>query len=96
MSDRWIRCTSCENYRRHYGRRWCKACWKRWDAAGRPKAGPPPSPYRRWDEYAELTREMGHTLRQAAGRMGVSVRTAQRYEARLKIATPTTRNSESN
>jgi hypothetical protein len=85
MSDRWILCTSCDKPRRHFARGWCSACWRRWDAAGQPESGPPPSPYRRWDEYYELTQEMGHTRRQAVERMGISLRTALRYEARLRV-----------
>jgi hypothetical protein len=88
VSDSWILCSNCGNHRRHYARHWCGACWRRWNAAGQPASGPPPSPYRRWDEYYELTQEMGHSRRQAAARMGISVRTALRYEARLRTVRP--------
>lgn len=90
MSSNRITCSSCWQWRRHYARRWCRPCWLRWEQAGRPESGPPPSPYRRWDEYYELTQEMGHTRRQAVERMGISLRTALRYEARLRAAESTT------
>jgi hypothetical protein len=37
-------------------------------------------------EYARLTREQGETREAAAGRLGISLRTAERYEATLKAA----------
>lgn len=76
-------CCCCGERPRRYSNGWCKPCWNRWDYAGRLGPGPPPRRCGRWDEYAELTREMGHSLRQAAERMGISVRTAWRYEARI-------------
>jgi hypothetical protein len=83
VSARRVTCASCGQWRRYHSNGWCKCCWRRWVDAGRPASGPPPSPYRRWPEYAELTRDMGHTLRQAAERMGISERTAWRYEAHI-------------
>lgn len=79
-----IICANCEQPGIHDGHDWCRRCARRWRRAGRPADGPPPYRTRRWDEYAELTREMGHTLRQAAERMGITERTAWRYEARLR------------
>jgi hypothetical protein len=84
MSRRIIFCDSCGNTGGHRGYGWCTACYFRWDRAGRPDAGPPPRRNGRYEEYAELTRDQHYTLRNAAARMGVSTRTAERYEARLR------------
>lgn len=81
---RIIECDSCGEEKTHQAYGWCKACWGRWDRAGRPAAGPPPSSYGRYDEYFELTRDQQYTLKNAAARMGVCERTAQRYEAHLR------------
>lgn len=80
---RVITCDSCGEEKEHHARGWCASCWKRWDYSGRPESGPPPRKNGRWEEYAELTREQHYTLREAAIRMGISHRTAQRYEAWL-------------
>ena len=84
MSLRVIECDSCGQEKEHWGHGWCHACWNLWDRAGRPDTGPPPKRYGRYGEYFELTREHHYTLANAAARMGVSHRTAQRYEARLR------------
>lgn len=81
---RIIECDSCGEEKTHQAYGWCKACWGRWDRAGRPAAGPPPSSYGRYEEYYELTREHHYTLKNAAARMAVCERTAQRYEAHLR------------
>jgi hypothetical protein len=86
MSFRIITCDSCGQEKEHQAHGWCDPCWKRWDYAGRPDTGPPPRQYGRWEEYLELTREHGYNLTNAASRMGISVRTAQRHEARLRKA----------
>jgi DNA-binding XRE family transcriptional regulator len=83
---RHVVCAPCGRLRRPYGRGWCRACFRRWARAGRPASGPPPSRSGRWEEYEELTREMGHTPRQAAERMGITDRTARRYETRIANA----------
>jgi hypothetical protein len=79
-------CDSCGHEKEHNRQQWCPTCRNRWDRAGRPAGGPPPRRTGRWEEYAELTREQGYTLTNAAARMGVSHRTAQRYEAWLRDA----------
>jgi hypothetical protein len=84
MSQRIIDCDSCGREMKHQAHGWCKACWGRWDRAGRPAVGPPPKRYGRYGEYYELTRDQHYSLRGAAARMGVSHRTVQRYEARLR------------
>lgn len=84
MSGRIITCDSCGERKHHHGYGWCGACWKLWDRAGRPAAGPPPRRTGRVGEYLELTREQGYTLADAAARMNISHRTAQRHEARLR------------
>jgi transposase-like protein len=81
---RIITCDSCGEEKEHHAHGWCVSCWKRWDYSGRPDTGPPPRQYGRWEEYLELTREQGYSLRNAAARMGITKRTAQRYEARLR------------
>ena len=69
---------------------WCHNCSERWRYHGRPASGPPPSRqqvggprYGRIEDYAEL-RAWGETLEHAAERLGVTARTAQRYEAALR------------
>lgn len=84
MSQPTIDCDSCGRAGRCNKHSWCTACQRRWERAGRPEAGPPPRRTGRYGEYHELTREQHYTLANAATRMGVSHRTAQRYEARLR------------
>jgi len=70
----------------------CPNCWNRWKAADFPADGPPP-PVRPWgrtlpartEDYAWL-RSWGATLEVAAARLGVSLRTAERYEVRRLAA----------
>ena len=84
MTARIIECDSCGEEKPHQAHGWCDPCWKRWIYFGRPDSGPPPRRTGRWEEYAELTREHGYSLKNAAARMGISERTAQRHEARLR------------
>jgi hypothetical protein len=84
MNRRIITCDRCGYNKPHHARGWCHACWDRWDRAGQPPEGPPPRRTGRYGEYFELTREHHYSLKNAAARMGVSERTAQRYETRLK------------
>ncbi|MCO6011449.1 hypothetical protein NE236_41520 [Actinoallomurus purpureus] len=86
MSRRIIFCDRCGNEGQHGGYTWCRACHSRWERAGRPASGPPPKRNGRVGEYAELTRDQHYTLVNAAARMGISERTAWRYEARLRAA----------
>lgn len=86
MSTPIIFCDSCGNTAPRGGFDWCIPCYNRWARAGRPDTGPPPRRNGRYEEYAELTREQHYTLRNAAARMGISERTAWRYEARLRAA----------
>lgn len=82
--DGWRRgyCQRC--YRRY------RRCWRRWRDAGFPESGLP-QPGRPWqfaaagrhEDYAEL-RSWGLSLAEAADRMQVTRRTAQRYEAALR------------
>jgi hypothetical protein len=84
---RSIRCGCCGTLGRHWAHGWVTACYDRWLRAGKPEGGPPPPwsrPYGRREDYAELTREQGFTLYQAAERLGVSSRTAWRYERLLR------------
>jgi hypothetical protein len=67
-----------------------KACHERFRYHGRPETFGPPSGRgndgrraEREEDYAEL-RSWDIPLEVAAGRVGVSVRTAERYEARLR------------
>jgi hypothetical protein len=84
VSRRTITCDRCGQNKPHHARGWCHACWDRWDRAGRPDTGPPPRRTGRWEEYYELTREQHYTLENAAARMRISLRTAQRHETRLR------------
>lgn len=85
-SRRVAECDSCGHAKPIDAFGWCKPCYKRWDRAGRPDSGPPPRRVGRVDEYFELTREQYYTLPNAAARMGISERTAWRYEARIRAA----------
>jgi len=68
----------------------CPNCYLRWRNAGFPEAGPP-APLRPWgrtlaarlEDFTELL-SWGVALPDAARRVGVSLRTAERYEARLR------------
>ena len=71
-------------------RGWCPRCYRRWLNHGKPLSGPPP--VRRGsggrgscqlDDY-EFLRSWGYTREQCAGRLGVTKRTIERYEARLR------------
>jgi hypothetical protein len=69
---------------------WCKNCRSRWVYHGRPSGGPPPArPYPagpvagRLEDYAEL-RAQGLSRAAAALRLGVTIRSAIRYESRLR------------
>jgi hypothetical protein len=85
MNGQIITCDSCGKDKERYRNwPWDRACWNRWDRAGRPDTGPPPRRTGRYGEYFELTREQGYTLENAAARMEISIRTAQRHEARLR------------
>lgn len=72
----------------------CRNCWVRWQSAGFPEDGPQP-PERPWgrvvaarlEDYADL-RSWGVSVADAAGRSGVSLRTAQRYELRRRGVAP--------
>ncbi|SET51438.1 hypothetical protein [Nonomuraea wenchangensis] len=81
-------------------RGWCSACYQRWKRAGRPAEGPPPPMSRedarqlaiasvranaaaRREDYREL-RSWGEPRDQAAARIGVTWRTAGRYERVLR------------
>lgn len=89
-------CACCGRTGAHHAFGWIHPCYRRWAAAGKPSAGPPapfsrprkPHPgcdvEQRLEEYLELTYELGLTRDQAAERLNVSVRTAVRYEARLR------------
>ena len=62
------------------------AHYERWRRQGRPEELPPAGARRRWriEDYADLTRSLGESLYSAAERMGISERTAWRYEAALR------------
>jgi hypothetical protein len=95
-----INCRCCGKPGEHYGQGYRRACHTRWMAAGRPDAGPPPPRTSkeigklggqgyaekeiRLDTFRILRRFRGMAISEAAAELGVSVRTAQRYEAELK------------
>jgi hypothetical protein len=71
-------------------RGYCPTCYSRWYAHGRPAGGPPP-PQRpgrrpgtpsRLEDFAELA-SWGLTHAAAAQRLGVSIRTIERYATAL-------------
>lgn len=84
-----ITCASCGHDRARRARGLCNTCWNHHQAAG--TLGQfPPTPrgetrprLHRVTDYAEL-RAYGELLDVAARRLGVSARTAWRYEARLR------------
>ena len=95
-----IRCQHCDHFGEHGGHNWCIACYQRWKRAGRPEGGPPEPLSRtecaararaayqeqargRREDYQEL-RSWDETREQAAARVGVTERTAWRYERTLR------------
>jgi hypothetical protein len=92
---RLITCVSCQRLAKNYSRERCRAC-ARADAYAAANPCDRPGPHGRGvpkgavvlagriEDYVELTREQCYTLENAAARMGISVRTAQRYEARVR------------
>lgn len=93
-------CTTCpaprppQAWRHGWRGPWCHRCSERWRYAGRPESGPPPSRqqvggprYGRVEDYAEL-RSWGLSLEQAAARLGVTYRSALRYQAVLRAMEP--------
>jgi hypothetical protein len=91
-------CLDCHRPRPHFGRHLCAACYKRRLRAGtltarptlmRRTTSPPPQArpaLARFEDYAMLRGPDGGrlTVRHAAERVGVTVRTAWRYEACLR------------
>lgn len=77
-----------EGWRRGY----CRRCYVRWMEHGFPAAGPPAervqlvgsSSHGRVEDYAWLRESEGMSRREAAARLGVTIRSALRYEARLR------------
>lgn len=90
----------CGRTGRHYGRGLVMACWNReqrnrnLDRYPRTTPEPTPRPMRlvsesvagRVADYAEL-RSWGVSLHEAAARLGVTSRTAHRYESHLRATT---------
>lgn len=76
-------------------RGWCPRCYNRWLDHHKPASGPPPprqgaggGPHPgRFEDYEWLRRDQHHSPAEAALRLGVTRRTAQRYEARLTSST---------
>lgn len=84
-----VSCACCGEIGPHNGRSLRKTCYLRHFHAGTldnyPPLGETLTCLWRRQNYAEL-RERGKSLREAAERLGVHQRTAERYEARLKAA----------
>jgi transcriptional regulator with XRE-family HTH domain len=80
-------CACCDEFGRHGGRRLRNTCYNRRLKAGTLDGFPPLGAAlpRLWrlEEYTEL-RARGVSIRKAAERLGVTDRTAARYEAHLK------------
>ncbi len=81
----------CRREADRWGMGFTLSCYQRWSRSGRPEVFGPP----RWtwglgvragrlEDYAELRREHGLSIAQAALRLGVCRRTADRYEAELR------------
>ena len=93
-SKRIITCRCCGRRGQHAGYGWISGCIKRWRNAGRPPEGPPPprdpteeqrqERLARVEEYVFFTREYGLSREDAAGRLGICLRTAERYERTLR------------
>lgn len=85
------RCRCCRRSRaadprsRHWARGYCGGCYDRWRKRGFPAEGPPAVSARaaRLEDYGDL-RSFGLSPEAAARRLGVSARTAWRYEAELR------------
>ena len=92
----------CGRRGRHQGRRLVEACWIRAKRAGTldryPRVTPIPQsrPMRlvatsvqgRLEDYVEMTRDWGLSKAHAADRLGITLRTATRYESHLRATTP--------
>ncbi|TDD45415.1 XRE family transcriptional regulator [Nonomuraea terrae] len=83
-----VLCADCGQLSSHGGRHLCFTCYARNDYYGTLDQYPP---LRTWlstaarvEDYAELRRQQYMSLRDAAARLGVSERTAWRYEAKLR------------
>lgn len=98
MSKRNIRCACCDHFGPHGAHDWCSPCYVRWLRAGQPEDGPParhPDPVEaaaegrrraaagRREDYQDL-RSWGTHREMAAQRLGVSLRTTQRYDRALR------------
>jgi hypothetical protein len=84
-------CSYCGETRRHEAHGWCNRCYERWRRAGKPASGPAPPRHRAGrkpgplaDRIAEweFFRGLGYGEPQIAARLGLSVRTLQRYAGR--------------
>ena len=72
---------------------YCRRCYTRWMEHGFPASGPPVERVQvtgwrsdgRVEDYTEL-RSWGLTRQEAAARLGVTIRSVLRYEARLRDA----------
>jgi len=94
-SSRIITCScGCGTRGRHGGRGWIHACYSRWIRAGKPAEGPSSRAgsvnlhtqrkLGRLEDYAWLRTSLNLSIDQAAVRVSVCRRTAERYEADLK------------
>jgi hypothetical protein len=99
VKRRTVTCSFCGQAGPHRGYSWCGRCYERWRYHGRPASGPPApgktsdrgnhaalEAAERREDYAWLRAEQGLTRRQAAERLGVTIRTAERYDAQLRAA----------
>lgn len=82
---RVVNCECCGRQGKHVAHGFIQACYDRWDYAGKPIPRiPPPGPQGRRDDYEDLTRSSGVTMGDASTQVGVSTRTAWRYESLIK------------
>lgn len=93
MTKRTIRCACCHRFGPHGAHGWCSPCYVRWLRAEQPEEGPPPrhpdpvaaaaegrrrAAQGRREDYQDL-RSWGIRREFAAERLGVSVRTTERF-----------------
>ncbi|WP_289009372.1 hypothetical protein [uncultured Thermomonospora sp.] len=76
-------CAECGREREHEAHGLCRTCYTRWRRRAALAAGRVPRIAARVQDYAEV-RSLGETRETACARLGISVRTAVRYEGLLR------------
>lgn len=90
---RTVECRCCDRTGPLIAHGWVKACYRRWQRAGKPAGGPPPPRKRGPNQHMEedvaefamvLRTRPDITLAQAAAAVGRCRRTGERYKTRLR------------